>query len=194
MHSFTTLIALSALFIGCADPHPSLGPLGGTAFQLADGAQVRLKELFGDTATVVITLDPECPFSRTYARVIDSLARSYDPHGVRFIGLYPTEFISREAVQAFAQEARFAFPQILDPDCHLTLAIGARILPEAFVFDANGSGVYQGAIDDAAIRPGRRKLVATRHHLGDVLNATLAGAPFPPGADAVGCRVECLRE
>ena len=179
------------LLVACAGPGPDLRPRADDLVRLADGKAVVLRELFGTRGTVILTLDPECPFSRTYAMVIDSLARAYATEGVRFVGVYPTSFITPDAAQAFAAEARFDFAQVMDADCRLSNALQAEVMPEAFVLDTDADLVYRGAIDDSAVRPGRRRPGAVHDHLADVLEALTTGVVIPASTKAVGCRVEC---
>ncbi|MBK9538911.1 MAG: hypothetical protein IPO12_09250 [Flavobacteriales bacterium] len=62
-----------------------------------------------------------------------------------------------------------------------------RVTPEVVVLDAEGELVYQGAIDDRALR--REKAhPATRHYLSDALDAVLRGdRPAEREVAAVGC-------
>ncbi len=181
------------LLAACSSAPPGLAPLMDAPATLANGDTVQLRTLCGARATVVVTLDPECPFSQLYATTLDSLSRAYAPRGVAFVGLYPSIFIDAAAVRRFNTDARLDFAQVLDADCLLACALDARITPEAFVLDPKAALLYHGAIDDTAVRPGRKKLAATRTYLADALEALLAGGKLPAEVKAVGCIVECDR-
>lgn len=182
-----------ALLAACSSTPPGLTSLMDTPAALATGDTVTLRTLCGARATVVVTLDPECPFSQLYATTLDSLSRAFGPRGVAFVGLYPSTFIDAAAVRRFTTDVRLDFAQVLDADCRLALALDARITPEAFVLDPQAALVYHGAIDDTAVRPGRKKLAATRTYLADALETLLAGGKLPTEVKAVGCIVECDR-
>lgn len=161
-------------------------------FDLADGTAAGWASLRGPAATVLITLDPECPFCQGYAPVIDSLEEHFRDRGVRFAGLYPTAFIHPDSAARFARLSGFDFPQVMDVDCSLANALHARVTPECFVLDAEDALIYRGAIDDWAVRTGRHKAKATKHHLADALDALLAGgSPAHEEVIAKGCIVEC---
>lgn len=145
----------------------------------------------GSKATVIITLDPECPFSQAYTNVMDSLSRTFMKDGVAFLGLYPTTFIGADAAARFAEEGHLDFAQVMDADCAVANALQARVTPEAFLLDAEGLLRYRGAIDDTAVRPGRKKPGPTQHHLADALHVLIDRAESTPEAKAVGCIVEC---
>jgi thiol-disulfide isomerase/thioredoxin len=44
--------------------------------------------MLGTTATVFITLDPECPFCQLYAHDFQEFAAHYAEQGVRLVGIY----------------------------------------------------------------------------------------------------------
>lgn len=150
-----------------------------------------MRSLLGARATVIITLDPECPFSQAYTNVLDSLSRAFSPEGVAFIGLYPTTFIEADAAARFAAEGHLDFAQVMDADCAVAGALQARVTPEAFVLDADGLLRYRGAIDDTAVRPGRKKPGPAQHHLAEALHALIDQGRSTLEMKAVGCIVEC---
>lgn len=173
---------------------PAIDPRSFSAahFDLADGTAAEWASLRGPTATVLITLDPECPFCQGYAPVINSLEERYRNDGIRFVGLYPTSFIHPDSAARFARLSGFDFPQVMDADCSLSNALHARVTPECFVLDAEDELIYHGAIDDWAVRAGRHKVRATRHYLVEALNALLAGgSPAEVEVAAKGCIVDC---
>lgn len=183
---------LYAGLIQCAPDEFDAGRFTSLTFQLADGSSTTWERLRGTKATVLITLDPECPFCQGYAPVIDSLTRAFATEGVRFVGLYPTSFIAVDSAIRFARESRFDFPQVMDGDCAIANALRARVTPECFVLDSTGDLFYRGAIDNWAVRAGRHRVNATEHYLLDAINAVVSGNGIPRDeVTAVGCIVEC---
>lgn len=153
--------------------------------------EVELGSLMGKKATVFITLDPECPFCQLYTQAFKGMAEQYVAQGVKVVGLYPGPFMQQDEAAAFAQEAAFGFPQVMDDQCVLSLALQARVTPECFITDAQGMVIYRGAFDDRAIRQGRKKYEARKHYLADAMDAFLASGKPQEEVPAVGCIVEC---
>lgn len=147
--------------------------------------------MMGAAATVFITLDPDCPYCQLYAKDLEALSVKYASAGVKFVGLYPGPFMDKAEAARFSADAGFSFPQVMDGTCVLSLALQARVTPESFIADANGTVVYRGAIDDRAVRQGRKKIAAQKHCLDDALAAFLHEGKPQPGVTAVGCIVEC---
>lgn len=179
------------MLASCAERAPGVADRLGEQMPLAPGGTRTLRELMGERATVFVTLDPECPFSQLYTTTLDSLSRHFAARGVAFVGLYPGGFVPAEAADRFAQEGHLGFPQVMDPDCRLALALQARVMPEAFVLDPAGHLFYRGAIDDVAVRPGRKRNQAMVHHLASALEGLLTDGGPRPEVKAVGCIVEC---
>lgn len=153
-----------------------------------------LGALLGAKATLLVSLDPECPVTRLYAPVLDSLARVLVDEGMAMVGFHPSPFTSDEAVAAFRQQVLPALPHVVDTDCDLASALGCRVMPEVFLFDAQGRLRYRGAIDDRVARAGRKKPFPTRHHLAEALDAVRVGRPVAEAhVPAKGCVVECDR-
>lgn len=177
--------------LGCSRGSP-LEELSTARFRMAAGGTSVLDGLLGAKATVFITLDPECPFSQAYTTLLDSLARVSAPRGIAFVGYYPGAFFQAADVAMFAARSGLSFPQVMDADCALANALEARVTPEVFVVDADRRMVYHGAIDDSAVRAGRKKPEATKHYLADVLEHVAVGrAVEQKEVTAVGCIVEC---
>ncbi len=159
-------------------------------FERLDGSLTGLRVMEGAKATLYITLDPECPMTLGYVPLLDSLQRAL-PTGLAMVGFYPAPFIVRDSAAVFARSHGLDFPQMMDPACELAHALRARVTPEAFLIALDGSVLYRGALDNSAVREGRKR-TANEHYLRDALNALAANAP-PPIAEvkALGCIVEC---
>lgn len=177
--------------VACSPPVPSVAALRGQQVESLAGPIQRLDGLMGPVATVFITLDPECPFCRLYAHDLQATAVTYGDRGVGMVGLYTGPYMDTANVRRFSAEAGFTFPQVMDPDCRLGTALSARVTPEVFLTDAEGTVVYKGSFDDRAVREGRKKYTAQRHYLADAIEAFLRDGSSSPEVEAVGCIVEC---
>lgn len=185
-------LALSLLIGACGDDGDSvdLVQMSTYEYSLPGGSRVPLAQVLGTTATLFLTLDPECPMTLGYAPMFDSLQYAL-PEGVRMVGFYPAPFIVADSADLFAQEHGFVFTQLMDPDCRLANALHARVTPEAFLVGADGLVWYRGAIDDSAVREGRKR-IAVKHYVIDALRAVSAGAAVAvKTVPALGCIVEC---
>ena len=185
------MLLLAVMVSGCTKPHTSIASLAGSAWATADERSVELRSIMGAKATVIITLDPECPFCQLYAHDIQELAARFTGQGVAFIGAYTGPYMESNKAEAFAREAGFSFPQLMDPNCKLALALKARVTPECFITDGAGTVVYHGAFDDRAVRQGRKKITAQEHYLENALMNFLRTGEPQDEVSAVGCIVEC---
>ncbi len=188
--SIPLVCIVGMLLSACAGPDPSpLNTLAERSFATANGDSIRLGELLHGTATLFITMSPDCPMCLNYAGYFAELGTQEAPLAV---GVLPTGFIPRDSAVAFARLHGITMPLLLDPDCELVKALGARVTPEVFLLDSLGRSVYQGAIDDWPVRAGRKKLKATRHYLKDALAAYASGeGGVVKDVTAVGCVLEC---
>lgn len=177
--------------VGCDRRTPAAEDLKDLDLDLLDGRTLAWNALRGTAATVLITLDPECPFCQNYAPMIDSLSKRFAPAGVRFMGVYAGPYIVADSVRTYVERCGLDFDQVLDRECATAASLGARVTPECFVLNAQDELVYRGALDDRAVRAGRHKPAATRHYLADAVQRLLDGREPSRGADAVGCIVEC---
>jgi len=137
---------------------------------------------------VFVFVSVECPVSNRYAPDVRRLHDQFKTQGVDTVLVYPnpadTANKIREHLKAFAYPVR----ALRDPSHELVKVTGAKVTPEAAVYNARGMLTYRGRIDDRYVRIGVERPAATRHDLADAIVATLAGKPIaPPRTDAVGC-------
>lgn len=159
-------------------------------FDDLDGNTTAIGMVEGDSATLYITLDPECPMTLGYVPLLDSLQHDLPP-GVHMVGLYTGPFIVRDSAALFARQHHLDFAQLMDPRCDIAGALQARVTPEAFLVDLTGVVLYRGALDDSAVREGRKR-TPSKHYLRDALSAFTARKPQPVAeVKALGCIVEC---
>ncbi|MBK8340798.1 MAG: redoxin domain-containing protein [Flavobacteriales bacterium] len=141
----------------CSVPDKPLQELSESAFDPVRNGAGMLKDLLGSTTTVLITLDPDCPFCQMYLPLLDSLAAVHAQEAVHFVGVFASPYISRDSAAKFMRGSPAGFDGLMDPEFVLCKALGARVTPEVFVLDAHGTLVYHGAIDDRAVRAGQKR-------------------------------------
>lgn len=188
------LILMGMALGACSTPEQREGMtsshLDHLVFEDLLGNTTGIGALEGGSATLYITLDPECPMTLGYVPLLDSLEEAL-PNGVAMVGLYPAPFVVRDSAAAFARKHHLDFPQVMDPDCHLANALQARVTPEVFLVALSGEVLYRGALDNSAVREGRKR-TANEHYLRDALSAFAGGHPQPrTEVKAFGCIVEC---
>jgi hypothetical protein len=69
--------------------------------------------------------------------------------------------------------------------------LGARVMPEAFVFNEAGELIYSGAIDDFFYKLGRRRAKISHRYVEDALKAIADGRkPAISRIEPIGCFIE----
>ena len=131
-------------------------------------------------AVVVAFLSVVCPYSNSHEEVLREMDARYGPKGVLLVGINSNRTETAEEVAAHARLRGEAFPIMKDAGNKVADLFGARVTPEAFVFDAEAKLRYRGRI--------RSKIGAT--DLQDALEAVLAGRSVKtPVAKAFGCSI-----
>jgi len=160
-------------------------------WDLLDSGTFRIDELKMNKASVLITMDPECPMCANYSKLINELAPKHSSDSIRFYGVFTGPFYSNAEIKAFAIKYKVEISFILDPKYRLASFFSAEVTPEAFVMDRSGKLVYQGLLDNWAISLGKKRKQASVHYLADALEAIKNGnEPKVPFTIAVGCIIE----
>jgi peroxiredoxin len=172
--------------------------LGATApdFALPDvtrGEVIRLSDLSGHRALLVLFLCRHCPYVKRVEGGIAELARDYGDSGLAIAaisandpGSYPED--APESLARQAAEAGFTFPYLFDETQEVAKAYTAACTPDPFLFDAEHRLVYRGQLDGA--RPSN-DLPVTCEDVRAAIDAVLEGRPVPADQrPAVGCSIK----
>ena len=181
-----------------------LGPIGCSHHPAPASAPVSLVDLDGQPhelwpsgrngITVAIFTRTDCPISNRYAPDVRQLYATYHPRGVEFYLIYVDPRELPDAIRAHLAEYEYPCPALRDPSHTLVAATGAKVTPEAVVFDAGRKITYRGRIDNLNDDLGSSRTEPTTHDLADAIEATLAGQPVAePVTKAVGCYIEDLK-
>ncbi len=199
-----TLLALAAALAPAAAlaedaPALSLGDarlLVERALKNVDGRALSIRDTAGEKGTLVIFTCNSCPWVKAWQERIVALGNSYSERGIGVIAINAND-PGRNAEDGFdvmqqrAQELGMRFPYVMDETSEVAKAFGARVTPEAFLFDAEGRLVYHGTIDDNAKDPS----AVTQHFLRDALEALLAGREIAQKeTKALGCTIKFRKE
>ncbi|MES3629336.1 MAG: redoxin domain-containing protein [Longimonas sp.] len=198
-------VLLTVATIGAVHAQPTENPLriGATLpgldaglYDVQSESQTALSNVLGSRATVFIFWSNECPWVDRYEDRVQSLREQFSGQGIRFV------LVNANDADAFEQEGRAASAErarsqgyggmryLRDDTAALATALGAMRTPHVFVFDANRTLVYQGAIDDS---PGSAEDVTNRY-LHDALDALAAGESVSePETKAFGCMIKLPR-
>ncbi len=162
-------------------------PLGSampviTSLTATDGALASTATLSKPGGTVFVTWSNACPWvDRVEARLVDLAGQYGDRYGFVLVGTGAAEQNGQRATAK-----GYPFPYLTDTGSAFTKALGAQRTATFYVFDANGSLAYIGALDDSPTDPAR----ATAHYLKDALDSITAGRPAPvTRTEALGCLI-----
>lgn len=136
--------------------------------------------------TVATTFDPECPVCKDAREEIKRISNLYSDVEFYLILVHPNE-----RVKASAREYVEGLRCQLVLDNGVTKLLGAKVMPEAFVFNDKGEVVYSGAIDDYFYKLGRRRAKITHRYVEDAIKALAEGKkPVTARVEPIGCYIE----
>ncbi len=119
--------------------------LGDTApdFELAglDGTQLKLADLHGQPA-VLIFWTAWCPVCKEEAPHINRLAATYEPQGVRVVGINIQDSVAR--TEGGVKEFGIQYRVVRDPDASVTRRYKVAGTPTIIFLDRNGVVRYFG--------------------------------------------------
>ena len=172
-------------------------PLGTAApdFSLpeCDGGAVRLSDLSGKKALLVIFMCNHCPYVKHVADQLKSLSDDYMARDVAVVAIssndaeaYPDD--SPEAMSKEKAQRGYGFPYLYDADQKVAHAYAAACTPDFYLFDADQKLVYRGQLDSS--RP-KTDIPVTGEDLRGASDAVLAGqAPSPEQRASLGCNIQ----
>jgi peroxiredoxin len=177
--TFATVVLLlsaspaGALEVGSVAPGFRLTPIEGSPFDFTEAARTHV-------AVVVVFLSVVCPYSNLHEKYLRELDEHYESKGVLLVGVNSNRTETAEEVAAHARKGGPTFPMVKDQGNQVADLLGARVTPEAFLFDRDARLRYRGRI--------RSKIGAP--DLQNALDAVLAGRPVKtPVAKAFGCTI-----
>lgn len=173
-------------------------PLGTKApdFELLDtvsGKKLKLSDVYGDKATVVMFICNHCPFVKHINKGISKLAKDYSDKDVGFVAIssndvdnYPED--SPIKMKRNAEEHDFIFPYLYDETQEVAKAYDAACTPDFFVFDGQLELIYRGQFDDS--RPGNSLPISGRD-IRTAIDATLMGMKtYKKQKPSIGCNIK----
>ena len=123
-----------------------------------------------------------------YAPVLNQLAADFQGKDVDIIGVFPNYYATDSSILAFKSEYHIDFQIIKDTDFILTNRFKASITPQVFLENTEGVVLYNGQIDDAYFRAGKRRGTISERYLKAAIEAVLANKkPNIGETKAIGC-------
>lgn len=177
---------LAALDLGAAIPDADV------KMKNVDGGQVSLADVRGKQGTLVVFTCNHCPFAKAWEKRVAALGNEYAGKGVGVIAINSNDpkANANDGFDGMVERAKtldLKFPYVVDQGSTVAKAFGAERTPEAFLFDAQGTLVYHGTIDDNAEDAGKVK----QPYLADALAAVAAGKPVAvKETKALGCTIK----
>lgn len=169
-------------------------PLTDVAMQDVSGDFLTLAEIAGEQGLLVIFSCATCPYVKAWEDRYATLAETAETLGIGMVALNPnTAYRNRgdsfEDMQAQAETQGYTFPYLLDEDNNVADAFGATRTPHVFLFDADLTLQYRGAIDDHA-----QSVAGVRtHYTLDAMQAMVAGNALERTTTrSVGCSIKRL--
>ncbi len=164
-------------------------------FSLPDaaGQVVTLAQARGPAGLVVAFVCNHCPFVVHLASEMGRVGEECLVRGVGFVAInsndaerYPGD--SPAKMPAFARQAGWRFPYLVDAGQDAALAYAAACTPDFYLFDQDLRLIYCGQFDSS--RPGNGRAV-TGEDLRHAIEAMLAGDPPPaPQRPSTGCSIK----
>jgi hypothetical protein len=159
-----------------------------------DGKPFDLRGSSKGRVHVVVFTRSDCPVSNRFAPEVRGLYDKFHPLGVDFYLIYVDPRQKPEAIREHLGEFEYPCPGLRDPKHVLVKQIGAKITPEAFVFDRGGNIAYRGRINNQYEDFGKSRAVPSKHDLQEAIEATLVGRPVAePVTKAIGCYIDDLK-
>lgn len=149
-----------------------------------------LDDLLRDAKAVVVVFTcNHCPVAAGYEDRLISLAKEFEPRGVRFVAV-SCSLLSGDQLPEMkrrAAEKKYPFPYVIDPTQQVGRNYGAAVTPQVFLLRPDRTIAYMGAVDDSWSDPD-----AVKHaYLKDALEAVAAGrTPATTETRAKGCAIQ----
>lgn len=180
------LVAWSPVCGGAEAPDTRLRDMAGKVANPFGAEQAK-----GARLLVFIFLRVDCPVANVYAPEISRLAKEYGAKGVAFRLVYCDPDETPEVIGKHLADFEYAIPALRDPELAFAKRSRVKVTPEAAVYQADGSLIFHGRIDDRYADYGKARPQPTVRDLAQALDAALAGKKVPAASGpAVGCFIE----
>lgn len=141
-------------------------------------------------AIVLVFIATDCPIANYFQPTLTELATISAPDDVSFFLVHSDPDVEMEAATQHAADFSISAPVVLDNNQSIAKMLNAKVTPEAFVIDREGTIRYRGRINDLYADFGKRRAKATTHDLRDAIEAIVHGkAVVTFETKAIGCYI-----
>ena len=157
------------------------------------GKQLSLKDVKGETATMIMFICNHCPFVKHVNEELVKLGNDYKNKGVGFVAISSNDVInhpddSTERMTQVAKELKYPFPYLYDESQETAKAYDAACTPDFFIYDKDLRLVYRGQLDDS--RPGN-EIPVTGKDIRHALDCLINNEPVPQEQrPSIGCNIK----
>jgi peroxiredoxin len=179
-------VAVDSLMVPLGTPAPDFD------LPTVDGERVSL-DAIDATALVVMFLCNHCPYVKHVENGLGAVARDLADHDVAFVAICPNDpeaypDDAPDGLRDPAQRAGWTFPYAVDEEQTVARAYQAACTPDFFVYGADRTLAYRGAMDGAS--PGNDRPV-DGSALREAVEHVLAGQDVPePHQPSMGCSIK----
>lgn len=144
-----------------------------------------------DSISIYIFMLEDCLITQYYTPDLNAFYKKYAPYNIEFVGLFPNSFSRPEKIDSFKTKYSIPFPLLKDHYQTRTKKFGANVTPEVVIYNHTYDEIlYQGRIDNAYYRVGRKRGKTTSAELENALEAIAKGEPIEVKyTEAVGCLI-----
>ena len=164
-------------------------------FHLPDvvtGRSVSRTDVAGPRGLLAMFICAHCPFVKHVQDELARIGRDYSKSGVGIVAICANDAVTQpddapDKLAAMSKALGFAFPYLYDEAQDVARSYDAQCTPDFFLYDAAGTLVYRGQLDDS--RPGSG-IPVTGRDLRAALDDVIAGRPV--SADqrpSIGCNI-----
>lgn len=151
-----------------------------------DGKSYTLSDYKDAKAIIIMFIATQCPVSNAYNERMVKLYDEYASKDVVFLGINSNKKEDAEDVREHADDNKFQFPVLKDPQNKIADKYQAQVTPEIFVVNSKRELLYHGRIDDS-----KRENEIDSHDLKNALDAILTGKPVEETeTKAFGCTIK----
>lgn len=156
-----------------------------------DDQVVSTSEWKNQPFTVLVFLLADCPACQSYSKTLNELSSKYHSRNVRFAGIFPGQYGTREEMIEFRRRYKINFGLYRDPDKQLVRLTAASVAPQVILIDRKGNQLYSGRIDDWMYALGKKRMKVTNRDLDNALAAVTEGRqPAVTKTVPIGCIIE----
>ena len=157
------------------------------------GKQISLKDVKGETATMIMFICNHCPFVKHVNAELVELANDYKNKGIGFVAISANDVINHPddspgLMTQVAKELKYPFPYLYDESQEIAKAYDAACTPDFFIYDNDLRLVYRGQLDDS--RPGN-EIPVTGKDIRHALDCVINNKPVPQEQrPSIGCNIK----